>query len=440
MKVNLQRQVILLMALVLVLFAPSPLYAHQQPTTIVLLDFHPDRVGMELQIPLSELELAFGHAAAQDPNTFIDRAGKELAEYLRAHIRPTTPDGQPWAVVVTNMQLGQAEQTQSGPYQEIIIHLNLTPPDGVSPRRFVLNYDAILHQVVTHKALVGVRKDWETGLYGTQPFTAGVIFVDTATTKIAPLPINLAEGSWRTGFSGMVRWGMQHFKENINHLLFLLMLLLPATLLVNGTHWGAAGSTSYALKRLLTIAAAFTVGYLITLVLGVWGGARVPPRAVEMLIMVSVLVAAGHTVRPLFAGREIFVAAGFGLVHGLALASVIANLQLDGSQRALSILGFGLGVTLWQLFVLILVAPWLILLSRTPVYKLVTSAGAVLGVIAAFAVSAAHITGKPNAVSSLVSDLTAHAHLGIVILAIIALAAFAWQREEARRTEAQAGH
>ena len=55
---------------------------------------------------------------------------------------------------------------------------------------------------------------------------------------------------------------------------------------------------------------------------------------------------------PLFPGRESWVAAGFGLVHGLAFAGTLANLQLDTGPMALSILGFNLGIELMQLFVI----------------------------------------------------------------------------------------
>ncbi|CAN5263540.1 hypothetical protein BH20ACI1_BH20ACI1_17030 [soil metagenome] len=41
--------------------------AHQQPTTIVLLDVNPNNVNIELQIPLTELELAFGNDVAENP-------------------------------------------------------------------------------------------------------------------------------------------------------------------------------------------------------------------------------------------------------------------------------------------------------------------------------------------------------------------------------------
>ena len=143
---------------------------------------------------------------------------------------------------------------------------------------------------------------------------------------------------------------MRHIAEGTDHLLFLLVLLLPAPLLLTkGRRWGGFGGVGYSLRRLLLIVTAFTLGHSFTLLLGALGWVRLPSQPVEVLIAVSILVSAGHAVRPLFPGREAWVAAGFGLVHGLAFASTLANLHLEAGPMALSILGFNLGIELMQL-------------------------------------------------------------------------------------------
>src|SRR5690349_13695661 len=64
--------------------------AHQTPSTIVLLDVNPKTVSVELQLPLGELELAFGHEITKDPEHLIQNFGPQLKEYLLAHIHPMT--------------------------------------------------------------------------------------------------------------------------------------------------------------------------------------------------------------------------------------------------------------------------------------------------------------------------------------------------------------
>jgi hypothetical protein len=419
----------LFLFLILALCCISPrVMAHQTPSTMVLLDVSPKTVAVELQLPLGELELAFGHEITKDPEHLIEKFGPQLKEYLLAHIHPMTSKDQPWVVEVTDMTVGKSEQTATGPYQEITVHLVLTPPVGVSTRKFIFDYDVIMHQLVTHSALVSIRSDWELGKTNKEPVEVGIIRVDTATTLIYPLEINLEKGgNWWTGFKGMFALGMEHIKEGTDHLLFLLVLLLPATLTVNGKNWGRFGGVKYSIIKLLKVVTAFTIGHSITLLIGALGWFHLPTQPVEGLIAVSILVSAVHAIRPIFAGKEMYVAAGFGLVHGLAFATVLSNLNLDASTMVLSILGFNIGIEVMQLFVIVSIVPWIILLSQTPFYKWIRVVWAVLAGLAALSWIIERLSGKPNSITVLIQKLAVHAPWGILILAVFATVIFALQ-------------
>ncbi|MBO2009959.1 hypothetical protein [Hymenobacter negativus] len=54
-------------------------------------------------------------------------------------------------------------------------------------RTFTLAYDVIVHQVVTHAALVSVRRDWERGRVGAETLTEGVVIrLDVRKNVIQP--------------------------------------------------------------------------------------------------------------------------------------------------------------------------------------------------------------------------------------------------------------
>jgi hypothetical protein len=390
--------------LLLLISGLGEIAAHPMPNSLVVLDLQPGGVAVELQLPLGELEPAFGHDIAQHPERAVADFGRELRAYITQHVRPISPDGRPWTVRVGELQVHAAEQTATGPYQELTAELWLQPPAGASPRTFTLRYDVIVHQVVTHVALVSVRRDWEAGRVAADaPTEVGVIRLDVVNNVIPPLEINQGEatGGWWAGFKGMVGLGVRHIAEGTDHLLFLLVLLLPAPLLLDDKHlfvnkrripmdvrrprWGDFGGVRYSLLRLLKIVTAFTLGHSLTLLLGAMGWVRLPGQPVEVLIAVSILVSAVHAWRPLFPGREAYVAASFGLVHGLAFASTLAGLHLPAGPLALSILGFNLGIELMQLLVIALMVPWLILLSQTPAYPLVRVVGAGGAALAALA-------------------------------------------------------
>ena len=113
---------------------------------------------------------------------------------------------------------------------------------------------------------------------------------------------------------------------------------------------------------------AFAIGHSITLALATFGLVHVPGRLVESLIAVSILVSAIHALRPLIPRGEAFIAAGFGLVHGLAFATLLGGLGLTGGALASSLLGFNLGIEATQLLVVALMMPSLYVLSQTAAY------------------------------------------------------------------------
>ena len=253
--------------------------AHQQPTTMVLLDAAHDHVEMTLHLPLVELELAFGNEVTRDPQQRLAVWGEQLGHYLRQHIRAESESGHRWGVEVTGLSIERVEQKQTGPITEVLATLLLKPNAQVLPRSFVLRYDVILHQVVTHRALVSVRKDWEAGRTGRDLFEVGVIAMNQGSARVEPLAVRFGKGGWWTGFRGMVGLGMDHIAEGADHLLFLLVLLLAAPLLLRGNQWGEFGGSQYSLVRLMQIITAFTIGHSATLLAGSVGWLRLPQQS-----------------------------------------------------------------------------------------------------------------------------------------------------------------
>ncbi len=188
-----------------------------------------------------------------------------------------------------------------------------------------------------------------------------------------------------SGFAAAFRLGMHHIAEGTDHLLFLLVLLLPAPLLASASRWGSCAGVRVSLLNVVRIVTAFTLGHSLTLALSAFGLISLPSRPVEILIAVSILISAIHALRPLLPGREPAIAAFFGLVHGMAFASALSSLGFGGWYRLVSVLGFNLGIETMQLAVVAATLPSLLLLSRTRAYSTLRMAGALFAVIASSA-------------------------------------------------------
>ena len=371
--------------------------AHQAPYTNILLDVNTKKVSAELQIPIPELALSYNQDILKDPATIVQQYGPGLKAYLQAHILAYVEKGRPWNVEFVDMEMDKGTETLSGPpFWELRVHLNLVPGNNEDTRKFYLDYDAVMHQVINHFVLVSVRTDWASGLFTDSATTVGVIRRDMRTNTVYPFEVSLQKGSSWKGFAGMFALGMEHIKNGTDHLLFIITLLLPACLLVERKRWAGYGGFRYSVFRLLNIVTAFTIGHSITLLIGVLGLVRLPEQWIEIAIAFSILVSAVHAIRPLFYGREMFIALGFGLVHGLAFSQTLQNLHLISTDLALSVLGFNLGIETMQIFVIAITIPWFIIMSRTKYFRPVRNIFSVIIGAAAVGLIVQRVTGVDN--------------------------------------------
>ncbi|GAA3561407.1 hypothetical protein GCM10022197_16270 [Microlunatus spumicola] len=387
--------------------------AHVLPTSTVRLAVGASTVEAEVSVPVSDLEAAAGLDLGDASETAVDAQAAAIDAYLLAHVRPTSDDGRAWSVTAAAPTVtGAGDARTTGLYREVHVLLTLTPPAGAGVRSFDLGYDAVVARVATHTVIVTVASDWSSGQVAA-PYEVGTVVRDTVTGTVEPLHVDLGAGSDLRGFTSMVRLGITHIAEGTDHQLFLLTLLLPAPLLLAGRRWGGPVPARRAVARIARTTLAFTLGHSVTLALGALG-VPAPQRAVEVLIAVSILVAAVHAVRPVFAGREAVVAAAFGLVHGLAFSATLRELDLSGARLVLSLLGFNLGIELMQLVVVALVLPPLVLLARDGRYREGRTAAAVLVGVAAVGWVLARL-GLTNPVADLADGL------GTVALPVVAV-------------------
>jgi len=139
--------------------------------------------------------------------------------------------------------------------------------------------------------------------------------------------------------------GVLHFATGLDHVLFLLGLLLGA-----GTIAGNGGARE-AGRELVVVVSGFTLGHSLTLALAALGIVSVSPRVVEPAIAASIVVVAAWNVARPDARRELaYLAATFGLVHGLGFSSILAE-SLPNHGRLVPLVAFNVGLELAQLAV-----------------------------------------------------------------------------------------
>lgn len=186
------------------------------------------------------------------------------------------------------------------------------------------------------------------------------------------LDLSLADGPGSFSvFMDFIQEGIAHLLMGLDHLLFLLVLVIPATLPARVGQ--AGGQTDQPFRaRLLELAGivtAFTLAHSITLALAALEMISLPIAWVETAIALSVAVAAVNVVWPVLGRKTWKLAFGFGLVHGVGFASVLGDLTGGVSGLAVALAGFNIGVELGQLGLLVLGFPVLYLLGQYPLYQ-----------------------------------------------------------------------
>lgn len=336
-----------LLTLLLALMA-TPALAHLTPNSEIRLDFAPGAVKADVVIPQAE----FGYATGLPTDNRPDSLERVKARIL-ADMAVLARDGRPWRIAVDRIAFEQI----AGP-PDLHLTLTLTPPTGASDRSLLLRWHVVTREAPSHFALLVVDGDLAGGVRGSRELVGAL----TATRP--ELTVTRGQASLGRLLANAFRLGAHHIAEGYDHLLFLLALLLPAPLLAAGGRWTTPRPTRDTAKHLAWIVSAFTLGHSTTLVIAAFSGVHLPVQPVEAGIAFSVLVSAIHAARPLFPGREPVVAGLFGLVHGLAFATLIGNFGLGTATRATAILGFNLGIEAVQLGVVLVALPGLVMLAR----------------------------------------------------------------------------
>jgi hydrogenase/urease accessory protein HupE len=141
----------------------------------------------------------------------------------------------------------------------------------------------------------------------------------------------------RTGVAASyLSLGVEHLLTGWDHLAFVLglVLLVPDR------------------RRLLGTITAFTLGHSVTLSLAALGFVRLPPAPLEAAIAASIFILALELSRdrPTVLGRRPWwMAAGFGLLHGLGFAGALAQVGLPAEEIPLALFSFNVGIELGQI-------------------------------------------------------------------------------------------
>jgi hydrogenase/urease accessory protein HupE len=184
----------------------------------------------------------------------------------------------------------------------------------------------------------------------------------------------IASGA-NVGVPTFLMHGIEHILSGIDHLLFVLGLML-----IVRDRW-----------MLLKAVAAFTVAHSITLTMALAARISLPALLVETLIALSIFILGLEVVRAQRGGTSVTirypwaVAFGFGLFHGMGFAGGLADLGFAKHDLLSALLFFNVGVEIGQLaFIAAMLAIARVIASQRIGPSLATVPAYVVGIAGAY--------------------------------------------------------
>lgn len=165
-------------------------------------------------------------------------------------------------------------------------------------------------------------------------------FGEKAAISLAPSP---AKASSERGYFEYVRMGFWHILRGLDHVAFVVTLLLSLR----------------RIKTLLAVISAFTLAHSFSLALVTCSVWTPSPRWVEPAIALSIVYLALESARRRAPKHPALISFAFGLVHGMGFASALRELALPAREIPAALLLFNGGVELGQLLLLCALVPLL---------------------------------------------------------------------------------
>lgn len=333
--------------------------SHELGQAYIYLKVYDDSLVARLEVTVRDLEEALGFG--WDPEAGITEA--DLAarlDSIRAYVEP-------------RFSLGTAE----GPFDPVFRQSSLLPVQFgafVQLEYFIDETEGIPDEIEaemtvlfevdrTHRNFLLVEHNWRTATFNNESQFA-LFFTPNAPSQT----LDLTSSSIWKGLWGMIWLGVLHIWIGIDHILFLVALMLPSVLQRKDGKWQPVGSFKEGFINIIAVITFFTLAHSVTLALAGLGLVRLPSAFVESVIALSIAVAAAANFMPRLRIREWILAFVFGLFHGFGFASVMGDIGVGTDHLIKSVFGFNVGVELGQVAIIAAIFPVLFLVRNWKTY------------------------------------------------------------------------
>lgn len=337
--------------------APAPY--HDVGQSYMFLRVYDDSMVVRLEIAAAHLEsaLSLGWDAAEGiTQAQIDQQLGAIRDYAEARFEVATGG----SVLSAEFRVADFMTINLGDF--VRLEYFIGGVQGI-PDILDVTYSVIFETDPLHRNFLVVEHNWKTATFNNE-----AIFSLIFSPRNPQQALDLSSSSSLRGLIGLVWLGVLHIWIGIDHILFLMALVLPSVLVRRDGAWQPVEDFREGFFNILWIVTFFTIAHSVTLGLAGFNVVRLPSRLVESIIAASIAVAAAANLLPKLTVKEWVIAFGFGLFHGFGFASVMGDIGVGRDHLIMSVFGFNVGVEIGQLAIIVVVFPTLYLLRRQSRY------------------------------------------------------------------------
>jgi hypothetical protein len=353
------------LAAVALVGAAKPAAAHSGDQSYLYLDIGKNTVAGHIEAPLKDINKVFNLKIVgdtQQATALLLASEAPLKEYFAKHLE-LGAGGKKWPITFTETRLFYSDlPEQDGNYA--MFFFTADAGSDIVPRAIESRFDPFFDEIPGRDSLVLIGNDWSGGVIENSHGVFGRY--DSGSRNLV---LNLGDTGWFKNVKASAKLGLNHIRTGPDHILFVLVLVLPSVLVFAG-RWRPTKSFRASLWRVLKVVTMFTLAHSITFTLAGLDLLPLPPtKVIEAVIAISIAAAALHNLRPIFPNKEWLISFAFGLFHGLGFAGLVATLDVPRSTQLVSLLGRNIGIEIGQSIVVLLVFPALFLLRRTRYFR-----------------------------------------------------------------------
>ncbi|MEM7453226.1 MAG: HupE/UreJ family protein [Planctomycetota bacterium] len=397
-----------LAAFVLLIFA-VPAFAHDTGESYIWLNPREDKFDGRIEFRLPDLRehFEFGADVPEDYESAVPAVAAlqdELEAYVRKNFSFTTLDGTEIPYKITGTGVWKAKRL--GHFAQLFFETEVmdeVPSEIIVKNSFLFEFNKY------SRCLLCMEYNNFTGLSHKESFHHEV-FSPWNTEQQVDFN-NIVEV--KRGRKYYLWEGMRHIWIGLDHILFLVTLLLAsvlvkkridappsdsgdsaddgvadgdddsdATLIKPVYEWVPVEGFRGAFWNIFKIVTIFTIAHSITLSLASLDIIGMNSQFVESIIALSIVLVAINNIIPTFRDRTWIILFLFGLFHGLGFASVMKDLPFRMKDLTQLLWCFNAGVEIGQMAIVAAVFPVIFLLRKSPMYKPVILVGGSLVMIA----------------------------------------------------------